>query len=434
MVLHTVAPLLAASGAPNERLLRQCYDAALLAAEKEGLASLALCALGTGFYGFPEAAAATIAVDSAVKFDLAAGAARSLQHVVFSTWGEQQHEVYERVLAQVSGVAGRPEDEPQPRPSVPAVDNGALVNVVVDATSRCDDAGWCEADPFDLSPADGRLVAETFAEPLPIDKALACMRGMRVTDSLPLTTDIGAADEEHSPLFALTLGGSFNPVHAGHLACLEAARARMEDAGHEVVAGWLVPCSLPWMFSKMQSAGLAQYALPSVARVAICEAAVADSDWISVCPVEAAAGNYASVDGSPVAALSIALAQHTSRPIVFMRLAGIEGKNVVVRENTIMVIRPDDMDAPDAPVEEPAKHFYVAPNLVPGSSTKLRKAILAKDDTTVQAAVPLHMAAFLRAMGGLWGYHPSAEHAGEHHTAAPEPEPEAAAVALGETN
>ena len=88
-------------------------------------------------------------------------------------------------------------------------------------------------------------------------------------------------------------------MHAGHVACLEAAWTRLEDAGHEVVAGWLLPCSLPWMFSKMQGVGHAQHALPSVTRVAICQAAVADSEWISVCPLEAAAGGYPSVDAPP---------------------------------------------------------------------------------------------------------------------------------------
>ena len=67
---------------------------------------------------------------------------------------------------------------------------------------------------------------------------------------------------------------------------------------------------------------------------------------------------------------------------------------------------------------------HVAPNLVPGSSTKLRKAILAKDDSTIQAMMPSQMAAFLRTIGGLWGYQPTAEHAEGGHAAAPEPEPE----------
>ena len=137
----------------------------------------------------------------------------------------------------------------------------ALVNTVVDATSKCGTAEWCEADPFDLGPADERLVVEMFPDPVPMEKALARIKaGMRAP----------APPADHHPLFALTLGGSFNPVHAGHVACLEAARTRLEDAGHEVVAGWLLPCSLPWMFSKMQRVGHAQHALPSVTRVAIC--------------------------------------------------------------------------------------------------------------------------------------------------------------------
>ena len=101
-VLHTVAPLLNTSGTPNERLLRKCYDGALQVAEGEGLSSLALCALGTGFYGYPEVGAATVAIQAAVRFDSEQPTGdRSLQRVVFSTFGEQQHEVYERVLAQV---------------------------------------------------------------------------------------------------------------------------------------------------------------------------------------------------------------------------------------------------------------------------------------------------------------------------------------------
>ena len=58
--------------------------------------SLALCALGTGFYGFPRVAAAAVAVEAAVAF---AAAPRSLHTVVFSVWDERQAEVYERVLA-----------------------------------------------------------------------------------------------------------------------------------------------------------------------------------------------------------------------------------------------------------------------------------------------------------------------------------------------
>eukprot|EP01079_Euglenida_sp_SAG-EU17-18_P001495 gene1495-438_t len=114
-VLRTVAPLLDYNGVPNERLLRKCYDSALRVADGEGLSSLALCALGTGFYGYPEVAAATIAVKAAVAFAASAELPdRSLRRVVFSTFGEQQHEVYQRVLAQVLGASELGQLEPGP--------------------------------------------------------------------------------------------------------------------------------------------------------------------------------------------------------------------------------------------------------------------------------------------------------------------------------
>ena len=104
-VLHTVAPLLDDNGQPNPRLLRKCYMGALRAAEAEGLSSLALCALGTGFYGFPQVDGATIAIETTKAF---APEASSLQRVVFSTFGDQSTEIYERVLAREFLAVGQP--------------------------------------------------------------------------------------------------------------------------------------------------------------------------------------------------------------------------------------------------------------------------------------------------------------------------------------
>jgi len=101
-ILHTVTPLLDdQTGQPRPDLLAQCYRNCMDALDKLAAESIAFCALGTGFFGFPQVSAAQIAIRTVRDCILSESKSdsSSLKTVIFSTWGPEQNEVYERVLA-----------------------------------------------------------------------------------------------------------------------------------------------------------------------------------------------------------------------------------------------------------------------------------------------------------------------------------------------
>ncbi len=61
-VIHTVGPVWQGGGAGEAELLAACYRESLTLAEAAGCRSIAFPAISTGVYGYPEAAAAAIAV------------------------------------------------------------------------------------------------------------------------------------------------------------------------------------------------------------------------------------------------------------------------------------------------------------------------------------------------------------------------------------
>jgi len=98
-IIHTVAPLLDDDGKPREELLQRCYSECLEAASESGCESIAFCALGTGFYGFPQVLGAQIAVCTAHQWLLESHSrATSLSKVIFCMYGSNAIQVYPVVL------------------------------------------------------------------------------------------------------------------------------------------------------------------------------------------------------------------------------------------------------------------------------------------------------------------------------------------------
>jgi nicotinic acid mononucleotide adenylyltransferase len=89
--------------------------------------------------------------------------------------------------------------------------------------------------------------------------------------------------EGHRQEIVLLSTGSFSPVHSGHLAMMESAKAAWEAQGAKVLGGYLSPSHDSYVSQKQQGAA----ALHCEHRIALLEEAVADSSWLSVCPWEA---------------------------------------------------------------------------------------------------------------------------------------------------
>lgn len=63
-IVHTVAPYLDEAGQPQPSLLKACYRACMAAARRHGIRSIAFPSLATGFYGYPAAPAAALALNT----------------------------------------------------------------------------------------------------------------------------------------------------------------------------------------------------------------------------------------------------------------------------------------------------------------------------------------------------------------------------------
>ncbi len=96
-VLHTVGPIVRGR-APSKRdceLLASCYRSCLELAQEEGLHSIAFCCISTGEFGFPNEAAARIAVDTVSDF---VAADDSGMEVIFDVYKDRDAQIYSSIL------------------------------------------------------------------------------------------------------------------------------------------------------------------------------------------------------------------------------------------------------------------------------------------------------------------------------------------------
>lgn len=95
-IVHTVGPIAnGAATATDARLLANCYESCLDAAAELGCSSIAFCCISTGVFGFPQEAAAAIAID-AVRAWL--DSHDSGMHVIFNVFTDRDERIYHGLL------------------------------------------------------------------------------------------------------------------------------------------------------------------------------------------------------------------------------------------------------------------------------------------------------------------------------------------------
>ena len=96
-IFHTVGPIVPSHrpGPREELLLRRCYTSCLEAATERRLGTLAFCCISTGVFGYPQEAAARVAVDAVRQY---------LDHVdpdlkvVFNVFLASDESIYQKLL------------------------------------------------------------------------------------------------------------------------------------------------------------------------------------------------------------------------------------------------------------------------------------------------------------------------------------------------
>jgi len=95
-VIHTVGPIVyGALTDEHKKLLADCYENCLIAAEEKGVESIAFCCISTGEFMFPNEAAAQIAVLTCKAYKERTA---SKIKIIFNVFKEKDNEIYAKVL------------------------------------------------------------------------------------------------------------------------------------------------------------------------------------------------------------------------------------------------------------------------------------------------------------------------------------------------
>lgn len=94
-VIHTVGPVWRGGGAGEPALLASCYRESLKLAAEKGLRSIAFPCISTGVYGYPQEAAARIAIAEACAFAPTPGAP---DEIVFCCFLADDERIYRTLM------------------------------------------------------------------------------------------------------------------------------------------------------------------------------------------------------------------------------------------------------------------------------------------------------------------------------------------------
>lgn len=97
-VIHTVGPVVEGRLTQTHRdQLASCYRSCLELASKHDVATIAFCCISTGVFGFPQDAAARVAIDTVRAWKAQTG---SDMKVVFNVFKEADYDIYSQLLAE----------------------------------------------------------------------------------------------------------------------------------------------------------------------------------------------------------------------------------------------------------------------------------------------------------------------------------------------
>ena len=96
-VIHTVGPVWRDGKHGEPETLANCYRNSLQVALENGIKTIAFPAISCGAYGYPVDEGALIALGTTREF---LGLNDEIQRVIFTVWGEEIYDAYERLLQQ----------------------------------------------------------------------------------------------------------------------------------------------------------------------------------------------------------------------------------------------------------------------------------------------------------------------------------------------
>lgn len=95
-VIHTVGPIIYSQvSEEDERLLKSCYESCLALADENDVKSIAFCCISTGEFHYPNAMAASLAIETVRKYKERTG---SNIKVIFNVFKDIDLEIYRKLL------------------------------------------------------------------------------------------------------------------------------------------------------------------------------------------------------------------------------------------------------------------------------------------------------------------------------------------------